>query len=116
MEMWRGGFSRNVSAFRIRSVKSDTSVCGRGRLFMVPAAGYTYVVFLQLTMHSSQTLSNCFLGRHSYPTSPNCSATQYLTCIRSNYTVTGLPFLDRVILLMLSLVVRCLLVERTKGR
>lgn len=41
MEMWRGGLGRNVSAFRIRSVKSDTSVCGRGRLFMVPAAGYT---------------------------------------------------------------------------
>lgn len=39
--MWRGGLSWNVSAFRIRSVKSDTSVCGSGRLFMVPAAGYT---------------------------------------------------------------------------
>lgn len=42
MGMWRGGLGRNVSAFRIWSGKSDISVCGRGRLFMVPAAaGYT---------------------------------------------------------------------------
>lgn len=35
------GLGWNESAFRIQSVKSDTSVCGSGRLFMVPAAGYT---------------------------------------------------------------------------
>lgn len=40
MGMWRGGLGRNVSAFRIGSVKSDISVGGSGRLFMVSAAGY----------------------------------------------------------------------------
>lgn len=39
--MWREGLGWNASAFRIGSVKSDTSVGGSGRLFMVPAAGYT---------------------------------------------------------------------------